>query len=254
MIDVEESVTDAGSIDYIGGADVAFLKTPTDIPATDKNERNTDSGLFFAKGKRTPRSRKNEETSAVACVVVIEVKTGEVVEVSNVTAPVYFPYVPGFLSFREGPAVLKAIGELTRLPGVMIYDGCGIAHPRGLGLASHMSLLTGIPSVGCAKSRLCGTCGEPGALKGSWTEIIYRDTVVGVCLRTRDNVRPVYVSPGNLFDIHGAREIVDAFAVSFRLPEPTRLAHNYVTAYKKNITDSGVKGTAGHPEEGRMHQ
>jgi deoxyribonuclease V len=172
---------------------------------------------------------------ALSCVVVIDTETGAVVEKTYAAVPVYFPYVPGFLSFREGPAVLKAIGELKKLPGVMVYDGCGIAHPRGFGLASHMSILTGIPSVGCAKSKLCGTCGEPNTVRGSWTPVVFQDETVGVCLRTRNNVRPVFVSPGSGFDVEGAREVVERLTCGYRLPEPTRLAHKYVTQYKKEL-------------------
>lgn len=211
------------------------------ISCSDNDQTSTsDNGDGNGNEEGSPRRKESGgSVTALACAVVIDTRRGNVVEKVWATAPVYFPYVPGFLSFREGPAVLAAIGELTEHPGVLVFDGCGIAHPRGLGLASHMSLLTGVPSIGCAKSLLCGTCEEPGPGKGSWGKIVYRDTVVGTCLRTRDNVRPVYVSPGNGFDIDGARKIVDRLAPRYRLPEPTRLAHNFVTEKKKYLNYPG---------------
>ena len=173
--------------------------------------------------------------SALACIVVFDRKRGNVVETVFSSAPVLIPYIPGFLSFREGPAILSAFGELSTVPEVIIYDGCGIAPPRGLGLASHMALITGIPSIGCAKSLLCGKCEEPGSIKGDWTEIVYKEDCVGVCLRTRTNVKPVYVSPGSGFSFDSARKLVISLSIKYRLPEPTRLAHKFVTAYKKEV-------------------
>jgi len=147
-------------------------------------------------------------------------------------APVTYPYIPGFLSFREGRAILSALGKLKTFPDVMIYDGCGIAHPRGFGLASHMAVLTGIPSIGCAKSNLLGKYENPGPLKGEWTEIRHKNNIIGNCLRTRNNVKPVFVSPGSGFSMKSARETVLTLSTKYRLPEPTRLAHNLVTSEK----------------------
>ncbi len=217
-------------VDLVGGADVAFIETVSEtLGETTADTEN--SSKFPSPGRRSLKT----SVTALAGVVTYDVKRACIVETAYATAPVFFPYVPGFLSFREGPAVLAATGELTVLPGVMIYDGCGIAHPRGLGLAAHMAILSGIPSIGCAKSLLCGLCSEPGPQKGNWTEITYKNGIVGNCLRTRDNVRPVYVSPGSRFSIEGARELVLSLAVKYRLPEPTRLAHNLVTAEKKKM-------------------
>ena len=223
-------------ISVVSGVDIAFLKEdyapaggydPDSVPA----ERADAHDAGFTTG-RFPRGTR---VTAVAAVVTVDVRNGVVLETAYATAPVFFPYIPGFLSFREGPAVLAAIEELNVRPGVMLYDGCGIAHPRGFGLASHMAVLTGIPSAGCAKSLLCGLCGEPLPVKGSWTDLMYNDQRVGVCLRTRDNVRPVYVSPGSGFSVDGARELVMACVGKYRLPEPTRLAHTFVTAKKKEL-------------------
>lgn len=234
LVNLQCSHISPRSLERVGGVDVAFLsRFPESSP---KTRGIGENDVRPGKKLQQEKSNRNPESIAIAGVVVIDVKRRIVVEKAYATAPVLFPYVPGFLSFREGPSVLKAIGELSELPGVMIYDGCGIAHPRGLGLASHMSLMTGIPSIGCAKSRLCGVCEEPSASKGSWSEVVYDDVVVGACLRTRDKVKPVFVSPGNSIGIDNAREIVEYLATRFRLPEPTRLAHHFVTALKKELT------------------
>jgi deoxyribonuclease V len=176
---------------------------------------------------------------ALACVVILDIKRGQVVETAFATAPVLFPYIPGLLTFREGPAVLAALGELSTLPGVMVYDGAGVAHPRGLGIASHMAALTGIPSIGCAKSPLVGSFGEPGMEKGDWSYIYYRKRVVGTCLRTRRGVKPMYISPGSGFSVDGASRFALSLTGKYRLPEPTRMAHNLVTEHKGLMVRGG---------------
>jgi deoxyribonuclease V len=177
----------------------------------------------------------SKAVTALAAVVILDAVSLSVVEMAVAAAQVSYPYIPGFLSFREGKAILTALGKLSILPEIMVYDGCGIAHPRGFGLASHMAVMTGIPSVGCAKSNLVGTYNMPGPLKGDWTEIQYKGSIVGQCVRTRDNVRPVFVSPGSGFSMNGARRAVLALTTKYRLPEPTRHAHNLVTAEKKMV-------------------
>ncbi len=232
MVDISDSISSIDDVDIVGGADVAFISTGIDFnkPHDNKKTFRSDQSSY-----QVPIGSHKQNTGviALASVVTYDVKQGCITETAYATSPVFFPYVPGFLSFRESPAILAAFGKLTVLPDVMFYDGCGIAHPRGLGLASHMSLLTSIPSVGCAKSLLCGNCEEPGHNKGEWSYIIFRDSIVGTCLRTRKNVRPVYVSPGSGFSVDGAREMVLSLAVKYRLPEPTRLAHNLVSEKKR---------------------
>jgi deoxyribonuclease V len=137
---------------------------------------------------------------------------------------VRFPYVPGFLSFREGRAVINAVRKLKQLPGVIIVDGQGIAHPLGVGIASHIGVLLDIPSIGCAKSRLVGEYTEPGPEKGEWSPLMYKEEQVGAVLRTRDNVKPVFVSPGHLIDLNSSIEIVLQSLTLYRLPEPIRRA------------------------------
>jgi len=137
---------------------------------------------------------------------------------------VRFPYVPGFLSFREGHVFISAIRKLKQVPDVIIVDGQGIAHPLGLGIASHIGVLLDIPTIGCAKSRLVGEYSEPGSKKGQWSPLIYKEREVGAVLRTRDNVRPVFVSPGHLIDLCSSVAIVLQSLTQYRIPEPLRSA------------------------------
>lgn len=138
---------------------------------------------------------------------------------------VTFPYVPGFLSFREVPVILSALRQLSTIPDLLLCDAQGRAHPRRLGLASHLGVLTDLPTIGCAKSRLTGEYEEPGDEPGAWTPLMDRDEVIGAVLRTRAGVKPVYVSVGHRVDLAGAIAIVIACCRGYRLPEPTRLAH-----------------------------
>ena len=144
-----------------------------------------------------------------------------------------FPYVPGYLSFREGPLILEAVRRLTVKPDLWLFDAHGIAHPRKFGLASHLGLLLDTPSVGCAKSRLVGTHGEPGQLRGAWTSLRFQGATVGRVLRTRTNIRPLYVSPGHLIDLPSAIRWVLAVSPRFRVPEPIRQAESLVNRLKR---------------------
>jgi deoxyribonuclease V len=144
-----------------------------------------------------------------------------------------FPYVPGLLTFREGPAVLEAFGRLAGKPDLVLFDGQGTAHPRRLGLASHLGIILDIPSIGCAKSRLCGEHEEPGWERGSSVDLIDGGEVVGAVVRTRTGIRPLYVSPGHRMDLTSAVSLTLAACRGFRLPEPTRQAHTLVTRLKR---------------------
>ena len=146
-----------------------------------------------------------------------------------------FQYVPGFLSFREGHALISAIGKLKQIPDVIIVDGQGIAHPLGLGIASHIGVLLNIPTIGCAKSRLVGEYVEPGLEKGQWSPLIYKEREVGAVLRTRDNVRPVFVSPGHLIDLQSSVAIVLQSLTQYRLPEPIRRADHLSKELTRNL-------------------
>jgi deoxyribonuclease V len=166
---------------------------------------------------------------AVAGVVVVRVPGLETVCESRAAARIDFPYIPGLLSFREIPALLEAFRGLDVVPDVIVCDGQGRAHPRRFGLACHLGLILGIPSIGCAKSLLVGTFEEPGARRGSRSPLIHRGETVGSALRTRDGVSPVYVSSGHLIDLPSARRVVLDCSIT-RIPEPTKRAHRLVTA------------------------
>jgi deoxyribonuclease V len=146
------------------------------------------------------------------------------IERSTAVLHLRFPYVPGFLSFREGPAITLALRRLRHKPDIVLVDGQGIAHPRGIGLASHIGVLLDMPMVGCAKTRLVGEYHEPERSKGSWSELLHRGTIVGGVLRTRNDVRPLFVSPGHRIDLHGSLSVVLACTVKYRIPEPLRCA------------------------------
>ena len=160
-----------------------------------------------------------------SAVVVLSYPELEVVEIRTVEAEIVFPYVPGLLSFREMPLIIPAFEKLKNTPDLVIMDGQGIAHPRRMGIASHLGLFLGIPTIGCAKSRLCGECREPARQQGSRTYIIDGGEPIGVVLRTREGVKPVYVSTGHMIDLESAVYRVMSCCRGYRLPEPTRLAH-----------------------------
>ncbi len=162
---------------------------------------------------------------ARAAVVVLSFPALELVDQAWAEVAVSFPYIPGLLSFREGPAVLAAFARLALWPDLIIFDGQGIAHPRRLGLASHLGLFLDLPSIGCAKSRLCGEHDEPGPARGDWAPLYHKGEVVGAALRSRPGTRPLYVSPGHRVDLETAIRHVLACCTRYRLPETTRRAH-----------------------------
>jgi deoxyribonuclease V len=160
-----------------------------------------------------------------AAVVVLNFPALEVVEIKTVTDKVLFPYVPGLLSFREAPLVLSACKELGNEPDMLMVDGQGVAHPRRLGLAAHLGLCLDVPTIGCAKSRLYGCHDEPGNERGEYTELLDGEEIIGAVVRTRTGVKPVYVSIGHKIDLATSISIVLRCCRVYRLPEPTRLAH-----------------------------
>jgi deoxyribonuclease V len=166
---------------------------------------------------------------ATGGVVALSFPELRVIEQVTASVPLEFPYIPGLLSFREAPAILAALAKLSVQPSLLILDGQGIAHPRRFGIASHIGVITDTPSIGCAKSRLIGTYTEPGPRKGDSTPLLYGSEQIGTVLRTRDNTRPVFVSPGHRVSLDSAVELVLRTTAGYRLPEPTRLAHQSVS-------------------------
>jgi deoxyribonuclease V len=170
-------------------------------------------------------SYARESDRFFAAVVVLALPGLEVVERATAVGRSPFPYVPGLLSFREGPLLLRAFGRLTRRPDLVLIDGHGIAHMRGIGIASHMGLLLRTPSIGCAKSRLVGEHGEPGPAPGDWTPLVHEGRRVGAVLRTRRGVKPIYVSQGHRVSLAAAIRWTLRCCAGYRVPEPTRQAH-----------------------------
>ncbi|MFH1679993.1 MAG: endonuclease V [Candidatus Eisenbacteria bacterium] len=170
-----------------------------------------------------------------AAVLLFDGESMSVLEEVYASGRSRFPYVPGLLSFREAPLLLRAIGKLGRTPDLVLFDGQGIAHPRGLGLASHVGLFLDRPSIGCAKSLLVGEHEEPGSRKGEHADIRHEGRVVGSAVRTRDGVRPVYVSVGHRVGLSQARRLVLRSCRGYRLPEPTRLAHIAVGRMRREL-------------------
>jgi deoxyribonuclease V len=160
-----------------------------------------------------------------AAVVVLDYPGLETVEYAVATRPVTFPYIPGVLSFREGPVILDALKKLSAAPDLLIFDGQGVAHPRRLGIASHIGLLVDLPSIGCAKSRLCGKYEEPGFERGSHVPLMDKGETIGSVVRTRSGVKPVFVSVGHRLDLRTSVDYVLACCRGYRLPETTRRAH-----------------------------
>lgn len=168
------------------------------------------------------------ESTGHAAVVVVELPGLETVEVATASAPVPFPYVPGLLSFREMPPLLRAWNRLERRPDVVLFDAHGLAHPRRFGLGCHGGVWLDLPSVGCAKSVLVGEHREPGRRKGARAPLRHDGEGVGAALRTRDGVRPVYVSIGHRVDLETAVELVLEVSPRYRIPEPIRRADRQV--------------------------
>jgi deoxyribonuclease V len=170
------------------------------------------------------RTRGWQGGLARAAVVVMSYPELAVVEQHVIETPVAFPYVPGLLSFREIPALALAFERVSAVPDLLLVDGQGVAHPRRFGLASHLGLLAGIPTIGCAKSRLCGEAAEPGPERGSMSDLIDGGERVGLVVRTKTRVKPLYVSVGHRISLESAAEWVLRLAPTHRLTEPVRLA------------------------------
>jgi deoxyribonuclease V len=190
---------------YVAGAD--------DLPAATQRVAGVDVG--FEDGGKTTR----------AAVAVLDYPSLALVESAVARLPTAFPYVPGLLSFREVPAVLAALEQLQALPDILLCDGQGYAHPRRFGIACHLGVLTGLPSIGVGKSRLLGRYTEPEMTKGAWAPLWDKGEVIGAVLRSRAGVAPLFVSVGHRISLATAREWVLRCTLRYRLPETTRHAH-----------------------------
>lgn len=166
-----------------------------------------------------------------AAVVISTFPDLQPVETVLAQQPTPFPYIPGLLSFREGPVLVEAFEKLEHVPDVFIFDGMGIAHPRRIGIASQMGLWLQKPTIGCGKTHFIGSYDEPKPERAAWSELRDRGDVIGAVLRTRDRVKPVYISPGHLADLATSVELVMRCVTKYRLPEPIRMAHNAAGQY-----------------------
>lgn len=148
-----------------------------------------------------------------------------------------FPYISGLLTFREGPVLIDLLSKVKINPDIIMFDGQGIAHPRQMGIATHMGLLLDKPTIGCAKSRLVGKYAEPGIQKGCYSLLSHKGKVVGAVVRTRDKTKPLFISPGNHMNLEKAIKITLSSTAKYRIPEPIRRTHLLVNQIKKNCLD-----------------
>ncbi len=167
-------------------------------------------------------------TTVYAGIVVMHFPSLQVIETSGITDETSFPYIPGLLAFREVPALSKAWENLNTKPDVLVLDGHGIAHPRRMGIAAHFGVVMQTPTLGCAKSLLTGKYVEPGMEAGSVSDLFHKNELIGKVLRTKKNVKPVFISPGNKISMEQSLQIILQCVRKYRIPEPTRMAHNYV--------------------------
>jgi len=191
-----------------------------------------------------------DNTKIIAAAVVVRLADFKIIETKYAVRKLNFPYIPGLLSFREAPACIAATKKIKKPPDLFIIDGQGIAHPRRLGLAAHLGLVFDTPTIGCAKSRLTGTFTEPKLERGNYS--LLKDRIrpisnktanlkksnwetIGAVVRTRSNVKPVFISVGNKCTLNDAVKITLLYCRGYRLPEPTRLAHQTVSKLKTTI-------------------
>ena len=186
-----------------------------------KNPPKLISGLDCALSK--------DGQKIIACAVVVKVPGLELIETKTAKQKVGFPYIPGLLSFREAPVCIAAVEKLKSEPDLFLIDGQGIAHRRRLGLAAHLGLFFDKPTIGCAKSRLTGSFEEPSGQKGSYSQLKDKEDIIGAVVRTRTDVKPVFVSVGNKCTLSDAIRHTLGCTTKYRLPEPTRLAHQLVS-------------------------
>lgn len=182
-----------------------------------------------------------KDNSAFAVVAVMKVPEMELIEKVRSQGEVTFPFMPGLFFFREGPIIFKALSRLKFVPDCFIFDGHGIDHPRGIGMASFMGIMLEMPTIGCAKKLLCGSAEPVDNVVGATSSIFNGNVEVGRSIRSREGVKPLYVSPGHKMDVEIAVKTVLDLLRGYRLPEPLRLAHIMVNKLRRNY-DTGFEG------------
>ena len=165
---------------------------------------------------------------AKGVVCIFDFSTLKLIEFNTAIKTIDFPYIPGFLSFYEGPVILEAFEKTKNIPDLILFDGHGICHPRRMGLATHLGIILDIPSIGCAKDLFFGVFDMPSINKGSFSYIYdkYNKEILGIALRTQTNIKPIFVSCGYKIDLDTAKDIVIKLTKKFRIPEPLRIAHH----------------------------
>jgi deoxyribonuclease V len=176
-----------------------------------------------------------EKQQLIAGMVVLDYPSLSIIDTVTSIESISFPYIPGFLSFREAPALLNLLKDYPDSIDLFIFDGHGIAHPRNLGIAAHIGVLIDKPTIGCAKKKLVGYFDPPGKERGCVSDLIYNNKIVGRVVRTKDDVKPLFVSIGNAVDLESAVDVVLSCCSRYRLPEPTRLADIEVAKAKRYI-------------------
>jgi deoxyribonuclease V len=174
-----------------------------------------------------------KQDKCIAACVLYSIKEQKIIETAVAVERITFPYIPGLLSFREAPAIIQALKKLKGNFQAAMLDGHGIAHPRRLGLASHVALWIDKPTIGCAKSRLIGEFETPPNRAGSWSELHDKGEVIGAVLRTKKDTKPVFISIGNAVSLMQAIALTLQCTTRYRIPEPIRAAHNLVNQYKR---------------------
>jgi len=211
-----------GTIRTVAGLDAAFVLT----------------GSQALRAKTSRWMARREANRAIAAAVVYNYPEMEELERAYAVVRLHFPYVPGFLSFREIPALLAVLQKLRCAPDLLFCDGQGYAHPRRMGLATHLGIVLDLPTIGCAKSILIGTHGTLAEQQGAWVAMMDEEQIIGAALRTRAGVKPMYVSPGNRVSLQTALRLTLLVSDGKRIPRPTRDAHHYVSAVKRKLQQS----------------
>ena len=176
------------------------------------------------------------QNKMIAGVIIFEFPNLKIIERQSFVSSINFPYIPGLLTFREGPSILSAFKKIKNEPDIILFDGQGIAHPRRMGIATHLGLFLDRPTIGCAKSRLSGKYISVGEQKGDYTPLKEGEEVLGVVLRTRKGVNPIFLSPGHKIDLPNSIEIVLKCIVKYRLPLPVREAHIFVNQIRNDFS------------------
>jgi len=176
------------------------------------------------------------QNKMIAGVIIFKFPNLKIIERQSFVASINFPYIPGLLTFREGPGILSAFKKIKNEPDIILFDGQGIAHPRRMGIATHLGLFLGKPTIGCAKSRLSGKYTSIGEQKGDYTLLKEGEEVLGAVLRTRRRVKPVFISPGYKIDLLNSIAIILKCIVKYRLPVPVREAHIFVNQIRNDFS------------------